>query len=209
MFSQLCYDRCRAHIYSAALTRELGTFANVWEEILTRAFFVKNKIYIAFLLNSQAQGVSGKNEQSTQTPWRRAQCSCIGLRPTLLSSMELTLLWSVVNCLISSWLICINIVFCPCSCDEMMCFKCIALCLTTLIVVHFPHLCGCYLLICTYLKSSPILCLPTIICVMLMCIVHALLTCVFLLVSLHLRYSHYLYSIVCICMCLLHLPNVF
>ena len=32
-----------------------------------------------FLLNSQAQGASGKNEQSTQTPWRGAQCSCIGL----------------------------------------------------------------------------------------------------------------------------------
>ena len=25
---------------------------------------------MAFLLDSQAQGVSGKNEQSTQTPWR-------------------------------------------------------------------------------------------------------------------------------------------
>jgi len=25
---------------------------------------------MAFLLNSQEQGVSGKNEQSTQTPWR-------------------------------------------------------------------------------------------------------------------------------------------
>jgi len=25
---------------------------------------------MAFLLNSQAQGVFGKNEQSTQTPWR-------------------------------------------------------------------------------------------------------------------------------------------
>jgi len=47
-------------------------------------FFVNNKIYIAFLLNSQAQGVSGKYEQSTQTPWRGAQCSCIGLRPALL-----------------------------------------------------------------------------------------------------------------------------
>jgi len=33
---------------------------------------------MAFLLNSQAQGVSGKNEQSTQTPWRGAQCNCIG-----------------------------------------------------------------------------------------------------------------------------------
>jgi len=33
---------------------------------------------MAFLLNSQAQSVSGKNEQSTQTPWRGAQCRCIG-----------------------------------------------------------------------------------------------------------------------------------
>jgi len=40
---------------------------------------------MAFLLNSQAQGVSGKNEQSTQTPWRGAQCSCIGLRPALVA----------------------------------------------------------------------------------------------------------------------------
>jgi len=28
--------------------------------VLTRAFFVNNEIYMAFLLNSQAQGVSGK-----------------------------------------------------------------------------------------------------------------------------------------------------
>jgi len=34
---------------------------------------------MAFLLNSQEQGVSGKNEQSTQTLWRGAKCSCIGL----------------------------------------------------------------------------------------------------------------------------------
>jgi len=40
--------------------------------VLTRAFFVNNEIYMAFLLNSQAQGVSGKYEQSTQTPWRGA-----------------------------------------------------------------------------------------------------------------------------------------
>jgi len=33
---------------------------------------------MAFLLNSQAQGVCGKNEQSTQTPSHGAQCSCIG-----------------------------------------------------------------------------------------------------------------------------------
>jgi len=41
---------------------------------------------MAFLVNSQAQGVSGKNEQSTQTSWRGAQCSCIGcigFRPAL------------------------------------------------------------------------------------------------------------------------------
>jgi len=41
-------------------------------------------IWRFYLLNSQAQGASGKNEQSTQTPWRGAQCSCIGcigLRP--------------------------------------------------------------------------------------------------------------------------------
>jgi len=31
-----------------------------------------------FVLNSQAQVVSGRNEQSTQTPWHGAQCSCIG-----------------------------------------------------------------------------------------------------------------------------------
>jgi len=36
-----------------------------------RAFFV-NEICMVFLLNSQAQGVSSKNEQSTQTPWRGA-----------------------------------------------------------------------------------------------------------------------------------------
>jgi len=33
VFSQPCYDRGRAQIYSAALTRELSTFANVREEI--------------------------------------------------------------------------------------------------------------------------------------------------------------------------------
>jgi len=38
---------------------------------------------MAFLLTSQAQGASGKNELSTQTLWRGAQCSCIGLWPAL------------------------------------------------------------------------------------------------------------------------------
>jgi len=38
-------------------------------------------------LNSQAQGVSGKNKQSTQTPWRGSQCGCIGSRPALITSL--------------------------------------------------------------------------------------------------------------------------
>jgi len=33
VFSQPCYDRGRAQMYSKALTRELSTFANVREEI--------------------------------------------------------------------------------------------------------------------------------------------------------------------------------
>jgi len=33
VFSQPCYDRGSAQIYSTALTRELSTFANVREEI--------------------------------------------------------------------------------------------------------------------------------------------------------------------------------
>jgi len=37
--------------------------------VLTRAFFVNNEICKAFLLNSQAQDVCGKNEQSPQTPY--------------------------------------------------------------------------------------------------------------------------------------------
>jgi len=55
---------------------------------------------MAFLLNSQAQGASGKNEQSSQTPWRGAQCSCIsciGLRPALD--------WIIIEkCFVNSWL---------------------------------------------------------------------------------------------------------
>jgi len=39
-----------------------------------RAFLV-NEIYMAFLLNFQAQGVSGKNQLSTQTPWPRANAA--------------------------------------------------------------------------------------------------------------------------------------
>jgi len=33
VFSQQCYDRGRAQIYSAAVTRELSTFANIREDI--------------------------------------------------------------------------------------------------------------------------------------------------------------------------------
>jgi len=90
VFNQPCYDRGRARIYSAALTRELSAFANVRYRgnllFLTSAFFDNNEICLTFLLNSRAQGVSGKNEQSTQTPLRGAQCSCIGLRPALLGT---------------------------------------------------------------------------------------------------------------------------
>ena len=62
VFSQPCYDHRRVQICSTALTRELSTFANSRGNllVLTRAFFVINEIYMAFVLNSQAQGVSGK-----------------------------------------------------------------------------------------------------------------------------------------------------
>jgi len=54
--------------------------------VKTRQLFADNEIYKPFLLNSRAQGVSEKNEQSSQTPWRGTQCSCIGCigwRPAL------------------------------------------------------------------------------------------------------------------------------
>jgi len=48
-----------------------------------RAFFVNNENYLAFLLNSQAQGLYGEINDLPNTmargPQRRgAQCSCIG-----------------------------------------------------------------------------------------------------------------------------------
>jgi len=49
-----------------------------------KAFFVKNDIYMAFPRISQAQGVSGKNEQSSQTPWRGAPK---GARPNATASV--------------------------------------------------------------------------------------------------------------------------
>jgi len=36
------------------------------------------------ILKRNSQDVSGKYEQSTQTPWRAAQCTYIGSRPALL-----------------------------------------------------------------------------------------------------------------------------
>ena len=53
---------------------------------------------MAFLLNSQAQGASGKNVQSTQTPSRGAQCSCIGLRPALHMDAHIIHDLRVVHC---------------------------------------------------------------------------------------------------------------
>jgi len=95
VFSQPCYDRGRAKICSAALTRELSTFANVREEIcqfwrerslLTKEFIwrfywlLKRKVYLAKMNNLPKHHSAG--------PQRRgAQCSCIGcigLRPALL-----------------------------------------------------------------------------------------------------------------------------
>jgi len=54
--------------------------------VLTRALFGNNEIDKPVLLNYRAQNVFGKNEQSIQTSWCGAQCSCIGcigLRPAL------------------------------------------------------------------------------------------------------------------------------
>jgi len=45
--------------------------------------FANNDIYKPFLLNSRAQGVSGKNEQPAQTSWRGA---CRGAGPNATAS---------------------------------------------------------------------------------------------------------------------------
>jgi len=68
--------------------------------VLTREFFVNNEIYMAFLLNYPAQGVSGKMnnlpKHHARGPQRRgAQCSCIGcigLRPALLFNFHIKIL---------------------------------------------------------------------------------------------------------------------
>ena len=63
-------QRPTRHEASALTTRPHVLFDNRGNSlVLTRVFFVNNEIYMAFLLNFQAQGVFGKNEQSTQTPW--------------------------------------------------------------------------------------------------------------------------------------------
>ena len=38
--------------------------------VQTRSLLANNEIHKPFLLNSRVQGVSGKNERSSQTPWR-------------------------------------------------------------------------------------------------------------------------------------------
>jgi len=94
VFSQPCYDSGRAKMYSAALTRELSTFANVREEIcwfwrersvLTMKFIwrfywiLKRKVYLANMNNLPKHHGAGAQR-------RGAQCTCIGcigLRPAL------------------------------------------------------------------------------------------------------------------------------
>jgi len=76
--------------------------------VLTRAFFVNNEIYMAFLLNSQAQGVSGKMNKLPKHhgagPQRRGtQCSCIGcigLRPALQKGILISYLFFILSPLI-------------------------------------------------------------------------------------------------------------
>jgi len=48
------------------------------------SFYFKTRAYQPFLLNSRALGVSVKNEQPTQIPWRGTHCGLIGLRLVLM-----------------------------------------------------------------------------------------------------------------------------
>jgi len=115
VFSQTCYDRGRAQICSTPLTRKLSTFANVRGNllVLTGAFFVSSEIYMPFLVNSQAQGVSGKIKNLPKHhgvgPQRRgAQCSCIGcigFRPALMVNMDLEWVASDLSWLWHSWVV--------------------------------------------------------------------------------------------------------
>ena len=71
--------------------------------------------------------------------------------------MVLTLLWSVGDCVTSSWLMCMNIFSAPTIyfCNEMLCFNALLSASKPLLL-----LCLLHLLICTYLKSSPNACPP-------------------------------------------------
>jgi len=73
-----------------ALARELSAFANARNSslFLRGVLFANNELYKPFLLNSLAKGVSGKNEQPTQTLWRGAQCSASASRPALRLDMR-------------------------------------------------------------------------------------------------------------------------
>ena len=91
VFSQPCYNRGTAQIYSKALTRELSTFANVrveirwfWRErsLLTMKFvwgfywILKRKVYLT-------KKNSLPKHHGAEPQRRGAQCSCIGLRLAL------------------------------------------------------------------------------------------------------------------------------
>jgi len=83
---------------------------------------VNNEIYIAFLLNSKAQSVSGKmnnlpKHHSAGPPEEGAQCSCIGCissRPALL-----TLHASQVHCFgVMHWWACSSLLSAPMLAEE-------------------------------------------------------------------------------------------
>jgi len=76
------------HRYNV-LALELSTSDNVrwWYEIdrsCKRDKCLVTMRCISRFYNYRAQEVSGKNEQSVETPWRWDQCNCVGLRLALL-----------------------------------------------------------------------------------------------------------------------------
>ena len=93
-FSQPCYDRGRAQIYRAALTRELSTFANVrdescsfWRErsLLTMKFIwrfyriLKGEVYPAKMNSLPKHHGAGPQRRGAQF----SCISCLGLRSAL------------------------------------------------------------------------------------------------------------------------------